>query len=61
MNIKPKVQEALPNAQLCCPFCGGTDLRDGCTHEDPWTWCKNQKCPIYDVEIRVQDWNNRAT
>jgi len=42
-----------------CPFCGESDIRPSAHAGDTWVWCKNPKCPIYDVEIRESEWNTR--
>jgi hypothetical protein len=43
---------------LACPFCGDTDPRE--VKDDNYTWCTNQRCPIYDTEITRKKWNERA-
>ncbi len=41
-----------------CPFCGSNEVRP-VEEGDPFVWCKNTKCPIYDVEIPIEEWNAR--
>ena len=41
-----------------CPFCGSTDIR--LIEGDEYCWCMNQRCPIYDYEIRIDKWESRS-
>ena len=42
-----------------CPFCGCRDIRPE-EKDDPYVWCKNPKCQIYDIELHINKWNTRA-
>ena len=44
---------------LPCPFCGSQNIRHKGIVEDKWVWCKNTTCPIYDIEIKFDEWNTR--
>ena len=41
-----------------CPFGGSTDRR--LIEGDEYCWCMNQRCPIYDYEIRIDKWESRS-
>jgi hypothetical protein len=40
-----------------CPLCGEQARLS--SKGDPWTWCTNPVCDIYDVEVHVDKWNVR--
>lgn len=40
-----------------CPICKSVEIRppkDG----DPFVWCKNTICLLYDLEFHVDKWND---
>ena len=43
---------------ISCPFCGDINPRE--QEDDNYTWCTNERCPIYDIEITRKEWNIRA-
>ena len=49
-----KISELMP-----CPFCGNKYPR-AITTNDAYTWCTNPSCAIYDLEIKAENWQNRA-
>ncbi len=46
---------------LACPFCGDENPRQTPDiDKDPYTWCTNQCCGAYDIEIHIDTWQKRV-
>lgn len=57
MSIEYRIAHSIMYPLLPCPFCGDSDPRK--VKDDNYTWCTNQRCPIYDIEITREEWNIR--
>ena len=40
-----------------CPVCGEKLTEFPLSKDDPFVWCQNIRCRIYDMEVNFKIWN----